>query len=322
MQMGDEGKGWRRAARVAAGALLLGLGSCGGGTSQIEPFVPRQIILLGDQTVLLAADGKRFGINGVDANSAIDCAQDPVWGQALVANFGLVLDRCNPGASTDVRGLTRGAIGAKAADLAAQVDAQFTANPPTSKDLFAVMVGLNDIIELYENYPGAKSCDPDTQVTTPLEAELAARGHEVALQVNRIIAAGGRVIVSTVHDLGLTPYARTRDAASPGQSALLTCMTAAFNARVRVDILQDGRFVGLVLADDLTQLMTRAPANYGLSNVTDAACTAALPDCTTATLVTAATATSHLWADDRHFGPSAQSRLAVLAETRARNNPF
>jgi hypothetical protein len=309
MQIGSEFEGWRRAARATVCVLAAWLVSCGGGTSQIEPFAPRQIILLGDETVLLAADGKRFGINGLDTNSAIDCTLDPVWGQTLVANFGLVLDRCNPSAATDVRGVTRGAPGAKAADLNAQITAQFAASPPTSKDLFVVMVGLNDVIECYEV---AASCSDG----------LANRGLFVAQQVNRIIAAGGRVIVSTVHDLGLTPYARAKDAVSPGQGALLTQMTATFNARVRVEIVQDGRYVGLVLADDLTQLMARAPGNYSLTNVTDAACNVALPDCTTATLVSGATATSHLWADDRHFGPAVQFGLATLAETRARNNPF
>lgn len=309
MLMGNGINGWRRAARVSACALLAWLASCGGGTSQIEPFAPRQIVLLGDETVLLAADGKRFGINGLDSNSAIDCAQDPVWGQSLVANFGLVLDRCNPSASADVRGVTRGAPGAKAADLAAQIDAQFAASPVTAKDLFVVMVGLGDIIECYE-------------VVVTCSDGLANRGRFVAQQINRLIAAGGRVIVSTVHDVGLTPYARAKDLASPGQSALLTQMTAAFNARVRVDIVRDGRYVGLVLADDLTQLMARVPGSYSLSNVTDAACTVALPDCTTATLASGATATSHLWADDRHFGPTAQNRLATLAQTRAHNNPF
>jgi hypothetical protein len=308
--MGSASKGWRRAARVAGWVLAAGLASCGGGTSQIEPFVAQRVMLLGDESLLLTVDGKRYGINALDINNALDCSQLPVWGQSLVAFFTLVLDRCNPGASTDVRGVTRGAPGAKAADLEAQITAQLAASAPTSKDLFLVMVGMNDVIERYE---AGAACD---------DAELRARGVQVASQINRLIDAGGRVIVSTVHDLGLTPYGRAKDAANSGQSALITCLTATFNARVRVDILQDGRFVGLVLADDLTQQMAKFPASYGLGNVTDAACNVALPDCTTATLVSGASTGTHLWADDRHLGPVAQGRLAILAEARARNNPF
>jgi phospholipase/lecithinase/hemolysin len=314
---------WRRCKQAALLLLLGWLAACGGGTSQIEPFQPRQIVILGDETVGLAADGKNYAVNGLDASGAIACSAQPIWTQQLLSNFGLVLDRCNPSASTDVRGITRAAPNAKAADLDAQIDAQLALGSVTSKDLFVVMVGMHDIIELYETYPGAKDCNIDTRVTTPLEQELGVRGHHVADQINRLVAAGGRIIVSTVHDLGLTPYARVREATNPGTGALLTCMTAAFNARVRVDIVQDGRSIGLVLADDTTALATRSPSLFaGLANVTDAACTVPTPDCTTNTLVGGATSATHLWADDLHFGQAMHSRLAVLAETRARNNPF
>lgn len=300
----------------------LAVASCGGGTERVEPFVPNQIIVLGDDNNLLETDGRRWGINGLDASAAFDCRLLPVWTQVLAASFGLVPDRCTTGTTVAPREITRAVAGAKAADLDAQITAQIAAGALTSKDLFTVMVGMHDIIEVYETFAGEKTCDLDTRNDTPMEMELRTRGHRVAEQINRLIAADARVIVSTVHDLGLTPYARTRDAASPGQAALLTCLTAAFNARVRVDILQDGRFVGLVLADDLVQAITKSPASYGLSNVTDAVCTTAALDCTTATLVSGASTGTHLWADDRRLGPVAHSRLATLADSRARNNPF
>jgi outer membrane lipase/esterase len=291
--------------RAALLACLVALVSCGGGTDQIEPFVPRQIILLGDETTVLTTDGKRYGINGLNETStAIDCGDLGVWSQNLVASFGIALDRCNPN-NVDTRAITRGAPGAKAADLEAQITAQLNAGAPSPKDLFLVMIGLNDIIERFE--AGANCGD----------AELRSRGQRVAQQVNRLAAADVRTILVTVHDVGLTPYARSRN-----ESDRLTCLTADFNARVRVDILQDGRFIGLVLADDLTQAMTRVPGAFSLSNVTDAACAAASPDCTTATLVSGASAGTHLWADDRHFGPTAHANIASFATTRARNNPF
>lgn len=295
--------------RALLAAALVALTACGGGTEQIEPFEPRQIILLGDETAVLATDGKHYSINGLNASNAIDCGSVPTWTQSLVANFGMTLDRCNPN-NLGARGITRGAPGAKAADIETQIDAQLAAGAASPKDLFVVMVGLNDIIERYE--AGADCGD----------AELRARGQRVAAQINRLVAADTRIIVVTVHDLGLTPYARTRDAANPGQSARLSCLTATYNARVRVDIVQDGRFIGLVLADDLTSAMTRSPASYSLTNVTDAACTTALPDCTVNTLVSGASTSTHLWADDRHFGPTAHATLAAFAETRVRNNPF
>jgi lysophospholipase L1-like esterase len=296
---------WMSRGRAVLLGCLAWLVACGGGTDQIEPFEPRQVILLGDETTVLTADGKRHGINGLNANStAIDCGDLGIWSQILVANFGIALDRCNPNNVT-ARAISRGAPGAKAADIEAQITAQLNAEAPSPKDLFLLMVGLNDVIERFE--AGANCGD----------AELRSRGQRVAQQVNRLAAADVRTILVTVHDVGLTPYARSRN-----ESARLTCLTADFNARVRVDILQDGRFIGLVLADDLTQAMTRVPSAFSLSNVTDAACSAAAPDCTTATLVSGATATSHLWADDRHFGPTAHANIASFAITRARNNPF
>ena len=296
--------GWTSRARAAVLVGLAALAACGGGTDAIEPFEPRQIILLGDETTALTTDGKQYGINALDSSNAINCAGLPIWSQSVVTSFGMTLDRCNP-SNVEARGITRGAPGAKAADLEAQITAQFNASAPSSKDLFLLMVGLNDIIERFE--AGADCGD----------GELRARGQRVAQQVNRLAAANTRTILVTVPDLGLTPYARTRN-----ESARLTCLTADFNARVRVDILQDGRFIGLVLADDLVQAMTKVPSFYSLTNVTDAACNVALPDCTTATLVSGADFGTHLWADDRHFGPRAHSTVASFAITRARNNPF
>jgi outer membrane lipase/esterase len=61
-----------------------------------------------------------------------------------------------------------------------------------------------------------------------------------------------------------------------------------------------------------------------LANVADAACvtTVTSPACTTATLVTDATSSSHLWADALFLGPTGQARLGTAAASRARNNPF
>jgi len=302
-----------RRAAIAAIAVALAA-SCGGGIQQIEPFVPQQVIVLGDETNLLTPDGKRYGINGLDANGVFDCRFLPIWTQSVAGAWGYVFDQCNPGAITPTRGVMRATFNAKAADLDAQIDAQLATAAPTSKDLFTVLVGMHDIIELYEQFPTRSEAD--------LAADLRARGNHVAQQINRLVDLGARVIVSTVPDLGLTPYALTQEAANPGRAALLTRLTGDFNARVRVDILQDGRFVGLLITDDLILQMVKSPSSYGLANVTGAACTTAVPDCTTLTLVAGATSATHLWADDRRLGPVAHSQLYQLAVTRAQRNPF
>jgi phospholipase/lecithinase/hemolysin len=99
-------------------------------------------------------------------------------------------------------------------------------------------------------------------------------------------------------------------------------MTAVFNARVRVDPLQDGRFWGLILADDDTVAVVRNPGSFGIGNTIAAACTVASPDCTTSTLVTGATTANFLWADNLRFGPMLHTQLAGQAISRVRNSPF
>lgn len=315
MPMGVVTNGAVRGLRALPWVLLAWLLSSCGGTSQIEPFQPRQLIFVGDENVGLLPDGRRYGINGLDANGAFDCATVQIWSQQVASNFGLSIDRCNAGTG----GVTRAIAGGKVADLDAQISAQIAAGV-TSKDLFIVMVGMNDIIDLYETFTGDRNCDIEerTPPAGSLMAELRARGSQAAAQVSRILAAGGRAIVSTVHDLGLTPYALSR-----GAGGQLTCMTAIYNARLRVDIdPQDGRLWGLILADDDTVAITRAPSNFGVSNAAVGACAVAPPDCTTATLVSGASASAYLWADDRHFAQALQDMLASQTVSRARNSPF
>jgi len=57
-------------------------------------------------------------------------------------------------------------------------------------------------------------------------------------------------------------------------------------------------------------------------NVTAGACTVALPDCRTDTLLTDAVAAKYLWADATRMSSGGQTQLATLAVDRARRNPF
>jgi outer membrane lipase/esterase len=123
-----------------------------------------------------------------------------------------------------------------------------------------------------------------------LVADLRGRGERLAAQVNRLTDLGVKVIVSTVPDMGLTPFAIAQKAAftDTDRAALLTRLTAALNGRLRVNILNDGRFVGLVLADEMVQVMNKSPVSFGLTDAVTPICTTPLPDCTSKTLVTSA----------------------------------
>ncbi len=311
-----------RRARLGAAALSLALlTSCGGGT-QVERFVPTRLVVLGDETSVINADGSKYSVNAtVSATDlSLDCKANPIWVQVLAKFYGFVFAQCNAAAAA-VTGVIYASPGAKVASMAAQA-AQ--AGTFIGTDLVTILAGANDIVDQYKRYPGVG----ETQLTAELEGTAAA----LALQVNAIAAAGGKVLISTVPDLGLTPYALAEKAAhiDTDRAALLTRLTSRFNARLRANIDNDGRRIGLLLGDEMVQIVVKFPGNYAYANVTAAAClsSAALPACTTATLqpangtTAAAGSFSWLWADALHLSPGGHNQLGALAATRAAGNPF
>lgn len=310
-----------RAGRVLGVLAMLGAAvlvvACGGGTSQSVTFVPEQYVAFGDDASVIRADGRRYTVNPVAAlGGAIDCKTEPLWTQAVANQFSFVFKECNPDGVTVFKAEMRAAAGAMADDLKAQIDAQLAAGGFAAKSLVTVMVGGNDVLDLYTKYPQQS----EEQIT----AELRARGERVAAQVNRLVQLGARVIVATVPDVGLSPYALKEKAsnADTDRSALISRLVAALNGRIRVNILNDGRFVGLVLADEAIQTIVKVPSAFSVTDATTAVCTTPVPDCTSQTLVASGTSAAWLWADDRHLAYAGQTRLGVLAVARAIGNPF
>ena len=312
---------------LAALAALAVISACGGSTSQIEPFAPTRIIAFGDESSLITATGKKYTVNSLDATTGmLDCATGPIWVQSVASVFGLVFPQCNPSNYAAPQGLMYATAGAKVADLQARIEAHFSIDTFGPKDLVTILVGANDVFELYGQYPAQSQSD--------VLAAAKARGKLLGQQVNRIANANGRVIISTLPDLGLTPFAIAEKASlgDTDRAALLTQLTAAFNTAMRLEIINDGRLIGLVLADESVQAIVKYPAAFGFADVTSPACLKiiAMPDCTTSTLVKDlggdstkdATGTTWLWADDRLLGTAGQSRIGLLAQTRAKNNPF
>lgn len=304
-------------AAVAAAALIAGCG--GGGTSQIDPFVPTRVIAFGDESGTILQSGKKYTINGLNSDTKlIDCKLNPVWSQVLASGFGMVYPQCN----TDFVALPQGVMyafsGAKVADVRDQIDQHLSNDGFGPKDLVALMVGVNDILELYRQFP-AQSRDA-------LINEAKARGKLLAEQANRIANANGRVLVGTIFDVGLTPFGQNekQQQTDIDRAVFLDDLSSAFNTSMRLNLLNDGRLIGLVLVDETIQQIARFPGAFGYSNVTQAACRTdiAIQDCTTDTLQADASATTWLWAGDTVLAPNAQQRIGVLALTRARNNPF
>lgn len=309
--------------RVAAlcGLAVSLLASCGGGT-QIEAFVPNRIVVFGDEASLIEPDpafptqGKKRGINGVEVDSSgaltstRSCFINQIWVQQLAYNYGFSFPEC---ATTGYApaGVMRAEAGGTVAMMSARISA-FAASPGfTNRDLVTVMAGTHDIIAaLAAPNPGAAA-----------EAAGRAFGEEVV----RITNLGAKVIVSTVPDVGSTPYGQTS-----GQTQLLSTLTAQFNTALRLklqDVRGGGHSAGLVLADELVLSMTRFPATYGVTNLTEAACLD-ITDCDQRPALldpdvsTTTRGGDWLWAGPQQLGPNAQARLGAAAYNRARNNPF
>jgi hypothetical protein len=298
----------RLCAAVCASWLLA---SCGGGTTQIEPFIASRVITFGDELSSFTADGRKYAVNGISTDAAVaSCALQPIWTQVVAGIYGYGFAQC-PLGTGEQKAITRAAPGAVVADLAAQVSAAGTL---TSKDLVTVLIGVNDIKALY-----LQSLAPQSRSSADLLADARLRGDAIAAQVNALVAQGAKVIVSTVPDVGLTPYAKAQGTAA---ATLMSDLTAAMNGRIRVGILNDGRYVGLILADEFVQTAVRAPGLFSFLDAATPACSVALPDCSTQTLVTGANAENWLWADDTWFTTAGHRRLGSLAEARARLNPF
>ncbi len=310
---------------LSAVMALAALAACGGDSQ--EPFRPNRVLAFGDELSTIEADGRKHSINAyritdttttppTESTTELDCTRNPIWVQTVATAFDLAFDRCL-GAATTASGQMLAQPGQKVADLSAQIAAVQGA-ALNERDLALMLVGMHDILELYARYPAESSAS--------LIEQARSRARSYGETINALAQSGPAVVVLTVPDLGLTPFARAQNAASGDatRSTVLSQLTDAFNSRMSVTLINDGRLIGLIFADIETQNMFRFPSNFALSNVQDAAClpTAALPDCRTNTLVTGATSTSHLWADELRPGPAVQSRLGSLAESRARNNPF
>lgn len=305
------------AALAAAGALLLA--ACGGSSTQYDPFIAQRVFAFGDDTSALTSEGKRYGTNGVDATTgALDCNQQPLWVQSIAGYFGAVFAECNTVTPAPTpRAFMYAKAGATVADIAAQVEAQVAAGGLRDKDLALVTGGANDVWALYAQYPA--------QPREALLAEARVRGERMARVVNRLVDLGAKVIVANLPDLGMSPYARAEAAANTtgiNRAQLITDLSNAFNEQLGVKVLLDGRFVGLVQMDLRTQSAARSPATFGLTDVSTAVCTVALPDCTTSTLVENGSASTWLWADGKRLASGGQAQLAVLGLDRAQRNPF
>ena len=315
---------------VAVVAAALVAASCGGGEPTTR-FHASRVIALGDESSLLVdtagdANARKYGVNGTVSatDPTIVCGNNPIWTQAVATFYGLVFAECNavtPVISPVSR--MRAQLGAQAADLAAQIATQQDENPIVAGDMVTVMVGMYDVLAAYQQYPAVS--EPE------LIAVVEAAGAETGRQVNHLTDLGAKVLLSTIFDMGITPYAVAERAAhaDTDRAALLSRLTFRYNASMRATIVNDGRRIGLILMDEYVTEVGTVAGFGGFTNATDGVCdltksTFVPPstlDCTSQTFISGG-APTYFWADSVHLSATAQGVLGTLALNRAQNNPF
>lgn len=337
---------------LGAGAALLALAltGCGGGT-RVSEFKPSALTVFGDESSVIGTgaagngitEGYRYTVNALVTTTSsatppvttttFNCQSNPIWVQRLATFYGFELPGCPLTSDTAKLSRNFAQVGSTAADLAAQVSAALAQRAFSRTDLVTVYTGQNDVLALYATATSAADCRyvvGESNSAGPVARLAIQRGEIVARQVNRIAAegSGGRVLFVTVPSLQKSPFGISETAAHTDfdRGVCLDQLAAAFNSGLRTEVVQDGRLVGLVQADE--QVLLAVKGLIGYSNITQAVCGAALPNCTTATFasltpaVTAENYLGYLWADDRRFGPNMHGRLGDLAITRTVNNPF
>jgi len=312
--------------RGTAAALCVVLaGGCGGGGDTVEPFRPTGVVAFGDELSVLGPAGVKYTVNALEEDGTISCDTYPLWIQVVARDFGMRFE-ADPCLEADEvpRGRIFATPGAKVADVATQVDAFLATASPASVQLALMWAGSNDILELYAQYPA--------QTESALADQAFARGRALAALANLVGLSGHPVVIVTALDMGLSPMAR---AAGPDAQRVMSMLSKEFNSAIHVNLLQDGRRVGIVFGEGEVQNATEVPSSYGYENVLVGSCleSAPLPTCTTdTTIFPDLPATSQdegvniavlsLWADGTRPGPSFHGRIGSLALSRARNNPF
>ena len=333
-----------RAKRVACCLALL-LAACGGGT-QVEKFVPNRMLVFGDETSVIddtgfTANGRKYTVNGFGTDGVTrDCRVNGVWIQYLAGRWGIVFPQCNPNALATTSRIYA-ANGAKVGDLAAQIAA---AGAMGNKDLTTVMVGINDIVDLYAQYPASSEAALKTQAES--------RATALAAQIRRITETGAKVVFVTIPELGISPFSQSENTAHPREdrAAVLSRLSAAFNARLRTAVSTssspsfiDGHQGVQVLGDELFRAIAatagvsgsaylnasvgicdaaKAPNVIDCNNSTDPAVNTLITATSTPALVAGGTPSNYLWADATHLSPGAHGSLGTTAANRTNTNPL
>jgi lysophospholipase L1-like esterase len=157
--------GCRRVAGAGLLAAAMLVASCGGG-EQVSSFRASRVIAFGDEMSLIVdanndGNGRKYTVNQTTSSTdpTLECRFNELWIQSVANVYKLAFPQCNHGASAvpAPSSRIRAGAGARAADLSAQIDAQLAESAFRSGDLATVMIGQNDVLALYAQYPAVGS---------------------------------------------------------------------------------------------------------------------------------------------------------------------
>jgi phospholipase/lecithinase/hemolysin len=219
-----------------------------------------------------------------------------------------------------------GAIGQLTVPVTTQID-NFLAHDAdhafAADDLVTVFAGGNDVFMQIAAFQqmlllGVSPADAATAVVT---AMAQAGGEEAAYVKAKILAQGAtRVVVVNLPDVSLTPYALEAEVENPGTQALVLNMAQAFNAQLASGLAGTDANVLQVDLFSASQAQSAAPAQFGLTNVTEPACDMTIVSssllCTVDTLIDAPDIQTHAFADGVHPTPYAYRLIAQLVSQK------
>jgi outer membrane lipase/esterase len=312
----------RRVWLLAAGASVLLLAACGGGEVESQ-LAPTRVIAFGDGMADLGqnATGRRYTVNDGSVNN---------WTHHVAQAYGQSLTPARSGGSSYATGNARvtakpGAGGdASAPTVTEQVDAFLAAGGFSSTDLVLVSAGTSDLIV------EGRAAIEGRQTREQMIANVGQAGRDLGAQVRRLVNAGARqVVVAGPYNLGRSPWAK-----QTGQGGLLEAASIEFNTRFLVSVVDLGANVLYVDAAQQFNVYEANPANYGLNNRSDPACTSVDPgegigtgpsqvnslNCTTADVVQPGTAVydTYLFADRVYPTPRGQRLFGEHAFNRVK----
>ena len=302
----------RRIVRVVSVAALALLASCGGG-DRVSQFVPGRILAFGDEASVVTPAGKKYTVNTLDANSALDCALNPIWVQYLAASHGLPFAEC-PGTATTIVSRNYAAAGANVAAVTAQIDAHLAGGSFGGTDLVTVFAGGHDIREQYALYNGSN--------LAALQTTLTARGQALAFAPLTSVA-----VVQSGNATVQAAWVKLPRPKVPGAAIMLRTMaSASIRPIIRPSLTSGTRISSLNVLVSASSTAAR-PALAASSATPNAVCprlgtvtTSTLPPSPATRLI--CTASAWLWADLHQPSVGAHRQIGFTADTRARNNPF